>query len=233
MMRGLESDFDVIMPDARGHGRSSAPASGYTYGELAADVIALIGDLGLVAPVLLGHSMGGLTAAVVASQLGSVLSGLVLLDPTFISPEWQREAFDSEIAPEHEEMLKLEPSHLIARARLRSPGRSDEVISHLVDARLRTSVQAFEILRPPNPNYRELVAHIRVPTLLVIGERGVVASKTATELETLNPMLSVVHIGDAGHGMPYDEPQRLGLVIQTFLRNLVIVNGQIVTAEQA
>lgn len=60
LARTLEADFDVILPDARGHGRSSAPASGYSYPELAADVIGLIEKLELDAPILLGHSMGGL-----------------------------------------------------------------------------------------------------------------------------------------------------------------------------
>ena len=64
--RTLKGDFDVILPDARGHGQSSGPVSGYSYPELAADVIGLIEKLALDQPILLGHSMGGLTAAVVA-----------------------------------------------------------------------------------------------------------------------------------------------------------------------
>ena len=37
--------------------------------------------LGLAAPVLLGHSMGGMTAAVVASQLATAIRGVILADP--------------------------------------------------------------------------------------------------------------------------------------------------------
>lgn len=33
--------------------------------------------------------MGGMTAALVASELCSAIKGLVLIDPTFISPEWR------------------------------------------------------------------------------------------------------------------------------------------------
>ena len=72
----LEGDFDVVLPDARGHGRSSAPASGYSYSALAADVTSLIETLELDAPVLLGHSTTGLTAALVASMSSSSLSAL-------------------------------------------------------------------------------------------------------------------------------------------------------------
>lgn len=88
LARSLEDDFDVVMPDARGHGRSSAPSEGYLYSHHAEDVHGLIEALELSDPVLLGHSMGGMTATVVASQLGSALRGVILVDPTFISPEW-------------------------------------------------------------------------------------------------------------------------------------------------
>ncbi|HEY5236055.1 MAG TPA: alpha/beta hydrolase, partial [Rhabdochlamydiaceae bacterium] len=91
LARALEKDYDVLMPDARGHGKSSAPAHGYSYHDHANDVIGLIEVLALEAPVLLGHSMGGMTAAVVASRIPKRLQGLVLADPTFLTPERQRE----------------------------------------------------------------------------------------------------------------------------------------------
>ena len=216
----LEGDFDVILPDARGHGQSSAPASGYSYSALAADVIGLIEKLELDAPILLGHSMGGLTAALVASLPASVLSGLVLVDPTFISPEWQREAFASGVADEHRQLLTLARSDLLVRARERSPHRSAGMIDHLVDARLQTCLSAFEILTPPNPDFRELVLRFRVPTLLVLGERGVVSLETAKELQRLNPLVCLELITDVGHGLPYDEPSRVGEAVLSFLRRL-------------
>jgi hypothetical protein len=38
----LEGEFDVVMPDARGHGGSSAPHHGYRYDDHASDVVGLI-----------------------------------------------------------------------------------------------------------------------------------------------------------------------------------------------
>jgi N-formylmaleamate deformylase len=103
--RALEREFDVIMPDARGHGGSSAPHHGYRYDDLASDVVGLIRGLGLVRPVLLGHSMGGMAAAVVASRGAGILGGLILVDPTFLSPERQREVRDSDVADQHRRVL--------------------------------------------------------------------------------------------------------------------------------
>jgi N-formylmaleamate deformylase len=227
----LEGEFDVILPDARGHGQSSAPAAGYSYAELAGDVIGLIEKLGLDAPILLGHSMGGLTAAVVASLPETVISGLVLVDPTFISPEWQREAFESDVAAEHGHLLTLARSDLVARTHQRSPHRSAEMIEHLVDARLRTSLDAFAVLIPPNPDYRELVRLVRVPTLLVVGERGIVSLDTAKELQQLNPLVCPELIADVGHGLPYDEPDRLGGIVLPFLRRLATFGNETAPAD--
>jgi len=55
--RVLEKDYDVIMPDARGHGKSSVPDHGYSYEDHANDVIGLINSLRLPSPILLGHSI--------------------------------------------------------------------------------------------------------------------------------------------------------------------------------
>jgi pimeloyl-ACP methyl ester carboxylesterase len=73
LARGLKGEYDVVMPDARGHGNSSTPLNGYRYEDHASDVVGLIQGLGIAAPVLLGHSMGGMTAAVVASQLATAI----------------------------------------------------------------------------------------------------------------------------------------------------------------
>ncbi len=78
------------MPDARGHGNSSAPLNGYGYHDYANDVVGLIQGLGLAAPVLLGHSMGGMAAAVVASEAATPIGAVILADPTFLSPHRQR-----------------------------------------------------------------------------------------------------------------------------------------------
>src|ERR671933_1978140 len=62
----LEAEYDVIMVDARGHGRSEAPEHGYDALTLATDLYGLITTLNLRKPIILGHSMGARTALVLA-----------------------------------------------------------------------------------------------------------------------------------------------------------------------
>lgn len=221
LARALEHEFDVVMPDARGHGGSSAPHHGYRYGDHMNDVVSLIQGLGLARPVLLGHSMGGLTAAVVASRAAAILRGLILVDPTFLSAERQREVHESDVAEQHRQALRLQKHDLVAEARARHPHRSPELIELQAEARLKTSIAAFEVLTPPNPDYRAVVSVLSIPTLLVFGDSSPVVNRDlASELRTLNPRLRVEEIEGAGHGLPFEQPERLAEAVGAFLREM-------------
>ena len=73
--------FHVIAIDARGHGDSDrAPGAEYTVDALARDVAEVLGQIGRPV-VLIGASMGGVTAILAAHQAGpDVVTGLVLVD---------------------------------------------------------------------------------------------------------------------------------------------------------
>ena len=219
-VRGLGDGFDVILPDARGHGKSSVPSDGYMYDDHADDVCGLIRTLDLKNPVLIGHSMGGMTAALVASRLGSELAGVVLVDPTFISPEWQREVYESDVFEQHRQFLETDRDDLISEAHARKTSRTAEMIENVIDSRLETNIKALDVLIPPNPEFQSLVTSIRAPCLLVFGERGIVSRDAAQELANLNPKVRPEMIEDAGHAIPYDEPERLALLVREFLGGL-------------
>lgn len=217
LARSLEGEYDVVMPDARGHGCSSTPLQGYRYEDHASDVLELIRGLGLSAPVLLGHSMGGMTAAVVASLAARNLRGVILADPTFLSPQRQREVYESDVAEQHRRLLSQEKHEVLAQLRSRHPRRSPEIVELIATARLRTRMSAFDVLAPPNPEYHPLVSRIDVPILLVLGDAGVVSRETARELQSLNSRVRIELIQDAGHGIQYDQPERFEAVVRSFL----------------
>jgi N-formylmaleamate deformylase len=220
LARALEAEFDIVMPDARGHGNSSTPLNGYRYEDHARDVIGLIQGLGLTAPVLLGHSMGGMTAAVVASQIAVAIRGVILADPTFLSPQRQREVHESDVVEQHRRLLSLDRGDVLAQAQGRHPHRRSELVELVAEARMKTRIQAFDVLIPPNPEYHRLMSAIYVPVLLVIGDNGVVSLETARELQNLNPRILIEQIQDAGHALQYDQPERFEAVVSHFLRLL-------------
>jgi N-formylmaleamate deformylase len=218
LARALEDEYDLVMPDARGHGSSSTPLDGYRYEDYAGDVVGIIQGLRLTAPVLLGHSMGGMTAVVVASQLAATIRGLILVDPTFLSSERQREVYESDAAEQHRQLLSLDKQEVRVQARVRHPQRRPEFMELVTEARLNTRINAFDVLTPPNPDWHELVSTTCAPILLVIADRGVVSRETAQELQTLNPRVRVEQIQNCGHAIPYDQPEQFESTVRDFLR---------------
>lgn len=83
----LAERYRVYAFDMRGHGDSIHPASGaYGLRQTADDTAAFCAALGLVCPLLIGHSWGGATAIVLASGAWSqepapVFSQVILEDP--------------------------------------------------------------------------------------------------------------------------------------------------------
>lgn len=225
----LEKEYDIIMPDARGHGESSKPGHGYSYEDLANDAIGLINALKLPHTILLGHSMGGMTAALVASRCPKLLRGLILADPTFLSPKVQREVFDSDVAGQHQRILGQPLEKLVANLKSRHPDRSPDTIECIARARLQTSLAAFGVLMPPNPDYMKLVRTIEIPSLLVFGDKGVIKSVVAEELQHLNPRFQVASIPDASHGLYYDQPERFAAVVGSFMRSIGTVSDSCTT----
>jgi pimeloyl-ACP methyl ester carboxylesterase len=73
----------LLMVDLRGHGESSKPddPQEYRWDDYAADIAALIRQEDLRGVTLLGHSLGALTALLVAAELPDRLDALLLEDP--------------------------------------------------------------------------------------------------------------------------------------------------------
>ena len=80
----LEADYDVVMVDARGHGRSDAPEQGYGSAEHANDLAGVIAALGLQRPAVLGHSMGAVSTLALAGLYPDLPRAILLEDP----PPW-------------------------------------------------------------------------------------------------------------------------------------------------
>jgi N-formylmaleamate deformylase len=148
-----------------------------------------------------------------------------LADPTFLTPKVQREVCDSDAADRHRRILNISLDEVVAETRIIHPGRSSDTLDLIARARLQTSTAAFEVLTPPNPDYKQLVIAIDVPSLLVFGDKGVVSSVVAEEVRRLNPRFRVEQIPEAGHGLHYDQPERFAVVVKSFLRSIGAVTN--------
>ena len=77
----LSEQFHVVAIDQRGHGDSEWPRDGErSRSAMADDVAKIVAVLGCEAPVLVGHSMGGLVAMTMAMEHVDTVSRVVLVD---------------------------------------------------------------------------------------------------------------------------------------------------------
>ena len=76
----LTARYRVLGVTRRGFGASSAPATGYGADRLGDDVLAVMQELGLTKPVLVGHSFGGEELSSIGSRHPERVSGLVYLE---------------------------------------------------------------------------------------------------------------------------------------------------------
>jgi lipase len=70
----------LVAPDLRGHGESPKPVSGYSFREVAADVLAVLDRLGLERVAVVGHSWGASVALTLGAENPDRILSCVLVD---------------------------------------------------------------------------------------------------------------------------------------------------------
>jgi len=94
----LSEHHRCVAVDLRGWGKSDSTANDFSLAVQASDVEAMISELGLADFVLVGHSMGGKIAQIVASHHPSGLRALVLVAPAPPTPV---------LVPDQEKQMRL------------------------------------------------------------------------------------------------------------------------------
>jgi pimeloyl-ACP methyl ester carboxylesterase len=80
----------VIIPDLRGHGRSTNPSGEFTHRQSALDILALLDSLGIDRVRAVGNSTGGMTLLHMATGQPSRIEAMVLIAATSYFPEQAR-----------------------------------------------------------------------------------------------------------------------------------------------
>ena len=235
LARALESEWDIVMPDARGHGLSEAPEEDYSAGARAADLAALIEELGLgerIKPVVGGHSMGAATTLRLAAERADLVRAAILEDPGLRMGErtggdWgRREQEEAEARRERmrwnaEEAKALGREGMMARARERNAHWHEDEVGPWADAKLQVS-ERFSLARrgQERPDWRELLPRIECPTLLIVADSergGIVTAEAAEEARRLNPSLLVRRVDGAGHSIHRDRFEEVLSAVKEFL----------------
>jgi len=219
----------LVAPDARGHGMSVTPAEGFAPEEFVADALSVMDALGLDRPVVVGHSMGGAHALVLAALHPEKVRALVLVD---VGPEIGREG------GERARRLSLgrpdrfaDERAALAYLRETSPGYSDAVYANRIAHAFardadglvwRSSKDALtRILSGPDRRdeaWRAL-GLLAMPVLVVRGTRS-----ESLRAETFTRMLETIPDArglelEAGHNVQLDRPRELADAIVALARS--------------
>ncbi len=217
--RDLEADYDVIMVDARGHGESDKPETGYGPGDHAGDVAGVINKLELTRPVLIGHSMGGSTAAHAAAMYGDKLRGVIFIDPPLREPGQGRDPDEVKkwrkgIAQKSKWSLQ----DLMQEAR--QNGWDELEIEPWATSKQQVSPEVTEYVTAQRTHWRDLLPRIDVPALLVTGdvENGaIITPEIAKEAVDLLQLGQHKHIAGTGHNIHREDYTTCIDAIQAFL----------------
>jgi pimeloyl-ACP methyl ester carboxylesterase len=90
----------LVIPDLRGHGRSTNPSMEFTFRQSALDVFALLDHLGVEGFKAIGLSMGAKTLLHMATQQPSRVEAMVLVSATPYFPE-QARSLMREVTPDN------------------------------------------------------------------------------------------------------------------------------------
>lgn len=80
MLDELAKFFQVLIFDNRGVGQTKDQGASFSLEMMANDTMALVGHLGLMRPHILGHSMGGAIAQIIAKKYFDKISKLLILN---------------------------------------------------------------------------------------------------------------------------------------------------------
>ncbi len=115
LLEPLVDRFRFILPDNRGMGRSPASTQGYCLEDLAADALNLMNDLGYERFRVIGLSMGGFIAQLLALEAPERVSSLVLMCSTSGGPEY-RQSFPSLTEEQVRAIYALDPLERVQAA---------------------------------------------------------------------------------------------------------------------
>lgn len=231
LARALEVDYDVVLPDARGHGRSGSGRGEYSTVSRAADLAGLIDALQLERPVILGHSMGAQTSLFTAALYKDKIRAAILEDPILIREGetvfGQGTAQDlGKLMHDNSRKLKRLPRFLLRQTVKKYMPHYPAVEARpWVAAKKRMSwdfIRSLAEIRDEESGMA-MLAKVQCPLLLITGDRAkgaIVSPEAAAHAREILPSLQVAHIPGSGHSIRRDQFEAYLAVVKSFLQEV-------------
>jgi pimeloyl-ACP methyl ester carboxylesterase len=221
----LSIKYDVILVDARGHGLSESPESGYSADYHADDLAGLIESLTIWKPILYGHSMGARTVSRVAAKYPELPKAIILEDPVNILPSSPQEIANRDVwlkgMIEDVKRWKTMPfeTHLEnAKQQGFQDWTEDEQIEW-AKSKPQVSLHVFEIGMSMQSILDDF-PNIKCPTLILKADADDDTKLKNEGSAKLIPNCKIIHVPGAGHNIRRDDFAATLRYIQDFLATL-------------
>ena len=219
----LARSHRVLAPDLRGTGASDVPASGYTIGDFAADVVAVCRDAAVDRVVLCGHSLGAAIALDVASIQPDMVAGIVMLDGAVLYPDAVRNQVLTGLVPALEGDGWLEALRGFFAGRMFVPVDPPELRAQVLAslAALPRQLPAAVMRDGFARDFAPQIAARQHPLMFV---RATVPADL-DRLKQLRPDAVVASVAGSGHFMAQVVPEQVNAMLDRFLAILPEMAG--------
>lgn len=220
-MTAFATDHELIVPDFRGHGKSSKPPGPYSIRQFSSDTIALIEQIGTVPLVVVGISLGGMVGFQMVADRPDLVARLVAVNalPAF---ETKRVSQKIQLAVRRiiTRRLTMEKIGEVLSKRLLPGEDMVERRATMVERWARNDKAAYEATFHAILDWDGVAAAMTttdVPVTMISSDLDYLAPDDKQPYVEAMPTAEMIVIGDAHHGVPMEHPERFNQVLEGVL----------------
>jgi pimeloyl-ACP methyl ester carboxylesterase len=225
----ISRSYAVVRYDVRGHGRSTAPQTGYSTDDYARDLRGLADHLGLRKHSIVGLSLGGNIAIAYALMHPERVETVTLINSGLLgfgeSPVFHKAMEKRRALVQREGVSEKFVRATIMSApfdRLRHDPAKKELVRSMVASWSGASYLDTTVYPPSTRDYVDRVQGIKAPTLVLVGELdGRYFHQVADVLASKIPVVRKYVVPGAGHFVSMETPQILNELLLDFLGGAV------------
>lgn len=215
-----------IVFDNRGVGRSGKPVGSYGLEQMAADAVSVLDAAGIESAHVIGASMGGVIAQIVAVRYPERVRSLVLACTACRHLSWRRELLEDWAALAQAQGMRAFASEnmrwLVGPRALRRFWPAFGVLTPLaISAPTHSFVSQVNAILDMDDSVRDLLHTIAVPTLVLVGSQDILTPQAdAEEIAELIPDSELAIVQGAAHGFMVEAFVAFNRLVMEFLERV-------------
>jgi pimeloyl-ACP methyl ester carboxylesterase len=231
--RWLTAYGHVVAIDQRGHGRSDAPEGPYDRAAFAKDAVEAIWQRGLGPALVIGHSMGGMTAWQVAGWHPDLVRGIVIGDMEARRDEGMPDRYRKWFATWPVPFTSLAEVREFFGAKHAGQGLAftENMAEDAGGYRPLFSTDHIQDTVEgicAEPDHFPELARVRCPALVVRGELSALDREESLAMAAALPRGRHAGVPGAGHVLHWDNPDGWREAVEPFVREVVgLLSGHV------